>query len=62
MPNQAPQLVGLSIPQKEELQQGFATAFQLVDDVVLKQYYFWHENWIISISFFSVSSLLPRGC
>lgn len=38
MPNQAPQPVGLSIPQKEELQQGFATAFQLVDDVVLKNY------------------------
>ena len=38
MPNQTPQPTGLSIPQKEELQQGFATAFQLVDDVVLKNY------------------------
>lgn len=38
MSNQAPQPAGLSIPQKESLQQGFATAFQLVDDVVLKNY------------------------
>ena len=38
MPNQIPQPTGLSIPQQDELQQGFATAFQLVDDVVLKNY------------------------
>ena len=36
MPNSKP--TGLSVPQKEELQAGFATAFKLVDDVVLKNY------------------------
>ena len=38
MPNQNSQSAELSVPERQALQEGFATAFQLVDDVVLKNY------------------------